>query len=187
VGYTALQALIETGCLGQPLASILEFVPGLLGLGALLAAGFTAGDCFLRLGPLSRKGLLAFVLTSFLLLPVFLTGAWVSWNAQAIMVYGPAKAIAQELFFRCALFPALLFLFKGRLWQAIFWGALMHGLWHVGPLALGEAWYVVLPVMLVPFLSSLAWNWQTQHDRTVVWVTIYHILIDCALALFTWG
>jgi len=131
--------------------------------------------------------LLAFAISLPLLLPGFLTGTFAGWNPVILLVYGPLKAITQELFFRCTVLPVFLRLFRRRLWLPIFLAALVHGLWHVGPLSLGQPWFAVLSVMAVPFLGGLAWNWQVQHDRTALWVTIYHILIDQGVSLFTWG
>lgn len=157
LAYTGLQALISMDRLSQPVSAILAIIPGLLSVIALLAAEFTLQDCFLKIAPLSRQGLLALVAT-LLLLPVFLTGAWSGWNVPGVLVYAPATAISQELFFRCALLPLLLRVLKGHPYLAIFLSALLFGLWHIGPLALGLPWYNVLPVMIVPFLGGLAWD-----------------------------
>lgn len=187
LAYTGFQVLITMGRLPQPVSAILEITPGLLSVITLLAAGFTLQDCFLKIAPLSRLGLLALAATLPLLLPVFLTGVWAGWNAPGVLVYGPATAISQELFFRCALLPFLLRVLKGRPYLAIFLSALPFGLWHTGPLALGLPWYNVLPVMFVPFLGGLAWGWQARRDQTILWVVILHILFDQGMSLFTWG
>ena len=184
--YVVIEGLILAGRITQPLSAALEFIPGLLGLAVLLAAGFLAGDLFLQVRPLSRKGLFALLATVPLVLPVYLTGSWTGWKWENLLIYGPAGAISQELFFRCALLPVALRVFKGKPFLAIFVAALKHGLWHVGPVVQGAPWYGVLPVMMVPFLASIAWNWQVQHDRTVLWATILHILIDQGITLFAW-
>lgn len=185
--YTGGVALNMTGFLRQPAFVILEIITALLGVGVLMAAGFQRQELFLRLGRLSKKGLLALLITAPLMLPVFLSGTWggISWND--LLVYAPGTAIGQELFFRCALFPLFLRLLPGRLGLAIFLAALLHGLWHVGPISTGAPWYGSLSVMAVPFLASLAWNWQVKHDRTFIWVMIYHLLIDQAMSLFVWA
>jgi hypothetical protein len=188
LAYIGLEALIFTGRVLPPLNVALAFLPGLLGLAVILSAGFTARECYLQIAPLSRKGMLALLLTLPLLLPVYLagylSGTWAGWNAANLLLYGPAGAITQVLFFRCVLLPVLLRMRKGHPTQAIILAALMHGLWHVGPLVQGYAWYQALPVMLVPFLVGIAWNWQVQHDRTILWVMILHILTDQGIVLF---
>lgn len=49
--YTLYFALDPGGVLGE----LLGFIPGVLGVGALLAAGFRPEDCFLRGAPLSTQ------------------------------------------------------------------------------------------------------------------------------------
>ncbi len=184
LGNTGLQALVQTGLVTPPFSAVLEFIPGLLGLTVLCAAGFSVGECFLQIAPLTRRGALLLAITLPLLLPVFLIGKWTGWNPVNALVYAPAGAIAQVIFFRCALFPVFLRLIPGRPHLANLLAALLHGLWHVGPIVQGAAWYGALPVMLIPFLAGLAWNEQIRHDRTVLWAAIYHILVDQGIILF---
>ncbi len=183
--YTALQLPLEFGWSRAALAG-LELALATLAVGLLLAAGFDRRMCFLQVRPLSVKGAVALALTLPLLLPVFLTGHFSGWQAGNVLVYGTLEALTQVLFFRCALLPLLLRVLSGKPLAAIGLAALLHGLWHIGPVGLGLPWTSALPVMLVPFLAGLAWNWQIWRDRTAVWVAVYHLLIDQGMAMFAW-
>ncbi len=187
LAYTWMQVLMAMGRLNQPLKMIVEFIPGLLGVAILLRAGFTLRECFLLPGRLSRKGLLALLLTLPLMVPVILAGRWIGWSWQEVLVYSTANTTAQELFFRCSLLPLSFKLFSGKVYLPVFLAALLFGFWHVDPLAQGQPAIAVLSVILVPFLSGLAWNWQVNRDRTVLWVLILHILDNWGMTLFTYG
>jgi len=183
----ALEAFIQAGLILPPLSVALEFLPGLLGLAVLFAAGFNAGEVYLRPRPFSRRGLLLLLAPLPLLAPVYLTGRWAGWNRLSLLFYAPAGALAQVLFFRCALLPVCLRSLPGRPVLAVLLAALLHGFWHIGPLVQGAAWYAALPVMLVPFVASVLWNLQVRLDRTVLWAAALHILVDQGLSLFAYG
>jgi membrane protease YdiL (CAAX protease family) len=178
LGYTTLQTLSVMGYLPEPWSAAASMVPGILGVGALLAAGLSREDCFLRLGRLSGAGfgVLAAVFV-FALAAVLPLGRWQGWNWRAALVYAPASGISQELFFRSALLPALQWVLRTRPGLALVLHSVLFGLWHIAPLFLGAPIWAVLAVMLVPFLSGLGWGWQVRHDGTVVWAMIQHSLI----------
>ena len=48
LGYTTLQTLSVMERVDGPKAALLSFLPGLLGVGVLLAAGFSRADCYLQ-------------------------------------------------------------------------------------------------------------------------------------------
>lgn len=178
LGYATLQTLSVMGYLPEPWSAPASFAPGILGVGALLAAGLSREDCFLRLRRLSRAGfaVLAAVFV-FALAAVLPLGRWQGWNWQAALIYAPASGISQELFFRSALLPALQWLLKSRPGLALVLHSVLFGLWHIAPLFLGAPVWAVLAVIMVPFLSGLGWGWQVRHDGTVAWAMIQHSLI----------
>ena len=176
--YTVLQTLFVVGAVSEGESAFLGFLPGILGVGALWAAGRSRQDCYLKVEPLSWKGfgVLAalFVLALAVVLPF---GAWQGWNWKAALVYAPASGISQELFFRASLLPALERALEKRKRLALILHSVLFGLWHIGPLFVGAPAWAVVAVMFVPFLSGLGWGWQVQHDRTVVWAMVQHSLI----------
>jgi len=87
---------------GEPLMSILGFIPGVLGIVTLRAAGLTAEECNLRLAPVSRAGLGALAAVTLLLAPILLTGRWVGADWISVLVHPLASGVSQELFFRAA-------------------------------------------------------------------------------------
>jgi membrane protease YdiL (CAAX protease family) len=178
LGYTTLQTLSVVGRVGEPWAALLGFLPGLLGAGLLLAAGFSREDCTLQFRPLSWRGFAVLVAVFlFALAAILPAGVWQGWSWAAALVYAPASGIAQELFFRAALLPAVEWILKRHPGLALILHSAMFGLWHIGPLFLGAPVWAVLAVMLVPFVSGLGWGWQVRHDRTVLWAMVQHSLI----------
>lgn len=178
LAYTVSQTLFVTGYLTESVASALGFLPGLLGVAVLMLAGLTREQLFLRMARLSWRGFAVlagiFVLGLIVIVPF---GQWQGWNWMAALVYAPASGIAQELFFRAVLLPALLVALKGRPGLALILHALLFSLWHIGPLFLGAPIWAVAAVMLVPFICGIGWGWQVRHDRTVVWAMVQHSLV----------
>jgi membrane protease YdiL (CAAX protease family) len=192
VGVVAALWVVYTIVYSSPLHDtlpgvFLELVPGALGVGVLLAAGFRWQDCYLRLGPLSRKGLLALIAVCPVLLGPLLSSQWSGFRPLPMLVYGPASGFVQELFFRATLLPALMRVFRRRPWPAILVHAVLFGLWHV-PRALTTAPVAPVPatfaVAVATFLAGLGWGWQVQHDRTIVWTVAQHILFLMLMSLF---
>jgi len=178
LAYTALQTLFVMQHLSEALAAILGFIPGILGVSALLVAGLTPGDCHLRVAPLSRMGLAVLAAVFFFALAAILPfGVWTGWNWIAAFVYAPASGISQELFFRAALLPAIMVTFKNRPFLALVLHSALFGLWHIGPLFVGAPLWAVVAILFVPFLLGIGWGWQVQWDKTVVWAMVQHSLI----------
>ncbi len=177
-GYTLVQTLGAVGATSEAWSAVLGFLPGILGVGVLLAAGWSRQECFLISGRLSRAGfwvlagVFAFALSA--ILPVMEYQGW-SWTRA--LVLAPAGGIAQELFFRSSLLPAFRRVLPGRPGWALVGHSVLFGLWHIGPLFVGAPLWAVMAVMGVPFLCGLGWGWQVQRDRTVVWAMIQHSLI----------
>jgi hypothetical protein len=66
LAYTTLQTLFLVLQLDEVLVAVLEYIPGILGMGVLLTSDLSRDECYLRLAWLSWKGLL--VLAAFSLL-----------------------------------------------------------------------------------------------------------------------
>ena len=176
--YTTLQTLSTVGYLDDGVYVVAGFLPGLLAVGALRAGGYRRDELFLCLAPLSRQGLsvLAGVFV-FALAAILPFGVWQGWDWRAALVLAPASGVAQELFFRSALFPLALRLFPGRPILALTTHSVLFGLWHIGPLFIGAPAGAVVAVMAVPFLCGLGWAWAVRRDKTVVWAMVQHSLI----------
>jgi membrane protease YdiL (CAAX protease family) len=113
----------------------------------------------------------------FALAAVLPFGSWAGWNWWAALVLAPASGVAQELFFRSTLLPAMELACGDRTRRALILHSALFGLWHIGPLFVGAPLWAVLAVMGVPFLSGIGWGWQVRRDRTVIWAMIQHSLI----------
>jgi membrane protease YdiL (CAAX protease family) len=177
-GYTTLQTLGVMGRLSVDISAALGFFPGILGVTILLLLGFKREQCFLVYNPISGKGAavlaVVFVFALSAMLPVMV---WQGWSWKAALILAPAGGIAQELFFRSTLLPALRHVFRPREKFALILHAVLFGLWHIGPLFLGAPAWAVIAVMAVPFLSGIGWGWQVVKDRSVIWAMVQHSLI----------
>lgn len=175
--YTVMQTLSVTGDIEQDLYAILGLLPGILGIAALLYAGMTRDDCYLRIRRPSLAGVIVliviFVVAASVVLPF---GEWQGWNWKAALFLAPLGGISQELYFRAALLPLMLLLLPNRPWLALVLHSVLFGFWHIGPLFVGAPVWGVLAVMFVPFLCGIGWGWQVKHDRTVFWAIVQHSL-----------
>jgi membrane protease YdiL (CAAX protease family) len=181
--FTVLFALY----LPEPYASLVGFLPGLAGVGVLLWSGFSPRDCYLSLKYPSRAGGLMLVLLTLSMLPVAWSsleaGGWAGLNAWQLLVFAPASGIAQELYFRSALLPALETVFSRRL--ALLGSSALFALFHLGMLRVAPIWAVGSALGLT-FFVGLGWGWQVQRDRTVLWAMAHHALLQMILRLFAW-
>ena len=186
--YTAMQTMVVLERLPEPVYAIVGVLPGILAVGALLAAGLSPEACYLRSARLSWPGLgvLAAVFV-FALAAILPFGTWAGWNWVKALVYAPASGIAQELFFRSALLPAIWAICGRRTVLALILHSVLFGLWHIGPLFVGAPLPIVAAIMFVPFLSGIGWGWQVDRDRTVVWAMIQHSLIWVLGSPFAFG
>jgi len=173
--------------IGEPLFSLASFLPGLLSIGALLAAGVSRDECGLAVRRLSRAGLVVLALTFLLLLPILLSGTATRWDPLAALIYAPASGIAQELFFRAALLPALINAMAGHRQRALVLHCLIFVAYHFRTFRSIGAVGPSIAVGAVLFLASLAWGWESQRDRTILWTSIQHSIFLAAMSLHTWG
>jgi hypothetical protein len=178
IGYTVLQTLYVVGYVGEAWSAILGFVPGVIGVTLLTIAGLSREACYLTIRPLSWQGFgilaVIFVVGLAAILPV---SVWQGWSWTAALIYAPASGVSQELFFRAALLPAMLWALEEHERAALILHAALFGLWHIGPLFVGAPVWAVAAVMMVPFLSGIGWGRQVMRDRTVVWAMVQHSLI----------
>jgi membrane protease YdiL (CAAX protease family) len=114
-------------------------------------------------------------------------GTYLGWSWRSALVYAPASGVAQELFFRAALLPAMPALFPGRPRLALFGHAILFSCWHIGPLFIGVPLWAVTLVMLVSFIAALGWGWQVQHDKSMLWAIFQHSLIWVVGSPFSFG
>ena len=141
-------------------------------IGALSWAGLSPRCCFLRWRRLSARGALLLVVLSLFLPLAYLAGLWQSFHALDALVYAPASAIAQEVYFRVALLSVLLRQPGGRR-RAVPLQALLFSAWHA------RAFRETSPpvagaVLAVVFLGGILWGWQVARDRTVVYAMVQH-------------
>ena len=145
-------------------------------LGALWLAGIPLAACGVRVAPLSRQGALALgALLLYLPLALWL-GASHPRDWVAKLVYVPASALGQELYFRGALLGALrqMGATRGGRW-AVALQALAFALWHL------RAFRVVGPGLALLVLggtcaAGAVWGWQTRRDGTLLYATTQHLL-----------
>jgi len=142
---------------------------------ALRRAGLTRRDLGLRLALPSRAGMAGLgLLCAFIPLALAL-GRGQGWRPLDDLVFAPASALGQELYFRAALLPALVVVCRGRAPVALAGQALLFALWHlraVRVVAPGPA----LAVLLATGVGGLVWGWQVQRDRTVLYAAAQHAL-----------
>jgi hypothetical protein len=182
LAYTLLYTLHP----GDTLAAVLEFVPGVLAVTALVTADLSLPECFLRMARPSRSGLMLLA-ASLLFMPfVWLSGRWTGWNGMAALVFAPASGISQELFFRAALLPVLLATFTAQPSLAVGLHALFFALWHVPKALMVAPLGGVIGAVVVTFVCGLLWGAQVQRDRTVLWLMGFHSLLLMGNSLFTW-
>lgn len=184
VFYTAFDTLQPP----EPGLSLLAFAPGGISLIALAAAGLPRTELNLRLAPISRPGLGALGATSVLLLPILGSSTgWTGWQWVPGLVYAPASGIAQELYFRSALLPALERVFGRRKTVALLVHAAIFVGFHYRTFKAIPALAPGLLVAAVLFMAGCGWGWQVQRDRTVAWAMLQHSLFLVLMSMFEWA
>ncbi|HKB46163.1 MAG TPA: hypothetical protein VKC57_00595, partial [Ktedonobacterales bacterium] len=112
IALWAPYALVNTLFPGPLLTYSLGLLIALVALGLLWSAGVSPRACFLALAPPSRQGLVLLALLSTFIPTALLLGRGQPFNWLDDLVYAPASALGQELYFRSALLVAL-----GMVWQ----------------------------------------------------------------------
>lgn len=184
VAYTAHDTLQ----MHEPFFSVVSFAPGMISLWVLLSSGFTREECGLAARWFSRPGIVVLVLTFLLLLPILLPGTpVVRWDLLSAVVYAPASGVAQELFFRSALLPVLTKCLGRRSRLALPIHCVVIVAYHLRTFRSIGAFGPSIAVAVVLFLAGLAWGWESQRDRTVLWTSVQHSIFLGAMSLHTWG
>jgi hypothetical protein len=175
VGLAAPYTLLNTLFPGPALTYALGIAIALLAVGALALAGIPPRELGMRLAPLSLRGGAVLVL-----MLVFIPGAALAGRIQPLdwlgdLVYAPASALAQELYFRAALLGALSRLGRGDARLAIAAQAGLFALWHLRAFAVATIPQAV-GVLALSLLAGLLWGWQARRDGTILYSFLEHTL-----------
>lgn len=171
----------------EPILSILAFLPGIISLLVLFASGLTRDELRLRFARLSRPGLLALGAVTVLLLPILgSSNGWTGWQWLPALVYAPASGIAQELYFRGSLLPALERALPGRKTAALLLHALVFIGYHLRTFRALPSLPMGLLVAAVLFTAGCGWGWQVQRNRTLFWAMLQHSLFLVLMSMFAW-
>jgi hypothetical protein len=120
----------------------------------------------------SRESLMMLAILSLFIPLALLIGRGQPWDWLGNMVYAPASALGQELYFRSALLTA--FGTHGSR-RAILLQATLFALWHARAFRVVPAWEALL-VLLGTFVAGIIWGWQVQRDNTTFYAFIQHLL-----------
>jgi membrane protease YdiL (CAAX protease family) len=120
----------------------------------------------------SRESVVALAILTLFIPLALLIGRGQSWDWLGNMVYAPASALGQELYFRSALLTAF-----GRYGsrRAILLQATLFALWHARAFRIVPAWEALL-VLLGTFIAGIIWGWQVRKDNTTFYAFIQHLL-----------
>ena len=168
-------AVLNTLFPGPVLTYGLGLLISLLALALLLLGGVPLRDCFLRAEHLSwQSGVLLLALSIFIP-AVLLLGRGQQFRLLDDLVYAPASALGQELFFRSALLVALQRLASGKLGAALALQAGCFALWHARAFTV-VAVAPALGVLVVTFAAGLLWGVVVVRDRTLLYAAAQHTL-----------
>lgn len=183
VFYTWLDTLQPA----EPVHSLLAFLPAGVSLLVLRASGVSVSALYLRFARISKPGLIVLCSTTALLLPILGSSTgWTGWDWLPALVYAPVSGIAQELYFRSSLLPALEKAFGHRRNLALILHATIFIAFHYRTYQALPSLPIALVVTVVLFLAGCGWGWQVQRDRTVVWAALQHSLFLVLMSMFAW-
>jgi len=189
IGYTILQIISITLFTGVEWTRIIILlgwiIPGIVGINVLLSSVFNKEMLFLRFRHLSKEGGIVLSLTFLVLIPMIMTSQWRGWDWYYTFIEAPISGITQELFFRAVLLPVCLKIFQEKIKLGIIFHSVLFSLWHIGVFwtaPIGAAIFVCL----VPFVAGLAWGWEAQRDKTIIWTILVHTLILVISSFFIW-
>ncbi|CAG0957164.1 hypothetical protein ANAEL_00410 [Anaerolineales bacterium] len=172
----------------EPILSMVAFIPGIVSVASLLASGLSFADLNIRFGRSSLPGFLALVATTALLLPILGSSTgWAGWNWLSGLVFAPASGIAQELYFRGSLLPALERALHGKKGTALLLHALIFVGYHFRTFRAASSSPIIILIAVVLFAAGCGWGWQVQKDRTVAWAMGQHSLFLMLMSMFNWG
>lgn len=172
----------------EPILSMVAFIPGIVSVASLLVSGLSFADLNIRFGRISLPGFLTLVATTVLLLPILGSSTgWAGWNWLSGLVFAPASGIAQELYFRGSLLPALERALHGKKVAALLLHALIFVGYHFRTFRAVSSSPIVILIAVVLFAAGCGWGWQVQKDRTVVWTMGQHSLFLMLMSMFAWS
>ncbi len=184
VGITALDVLQPA----EPVLSVLAFIPGMISIAALSASGLSRAGMYLRSAKASLPGLAVLAAVTLLLLPILGSNTgWTGWHWLPALVYAPASGIAQELYFRASLLPALERVLHGKKAIAILLHSIIFIGYHFRTFQSVTSFPIGILIASVLFLAGCGWAWQVQRDRTIVWAMGQHSLFLILMSMFEWG
>jgi membrane protease YdiL (CAAX protease family) len=184
IAITVLDVLQPT----EPVFSILAFIPGIISIAVLSASGLSRAELNLRLAWASLPGLVALAATTLLLLPILGSSTgWIGWQWLPGLVYAPASGIAQEIYFRASLLPALERVVHGKRVIAILLHAVIFVGYHYRTFRSVPSLPIAILVAVVLFTAGCGWAWQVQRDRTVFWAIVQHSLFLMLMSMFEWA
>jgi len=172
----------------EPILSILSFIPGLISITTLLLSGMSRANLYLRLDKISSQGLFVLIATTVLLLPILGSSTgFGGWKWLPALVFAPASGIAQEIYFRGSLLPALEKSVNDKKGIALLIHAMVFVGYHFRTFRSVPSLPVAMLVAVVLFLAGCGWAWQVQRDKTIVWAAAQHSLFLMIMSMFEWG
>ena len=172
----------------EPALSILAFAPGVISIASLSVSGLGRAELNLVLARASLSGLIVLAAITLLLLPILGSSTgWTGWHWSPGLVYAPASGIAQEIYFRASLLPALERAVHGKRVVAILLHAVIFVGYHFRTFRSVPSLPIAILVAVVLFVAGCGWAWQVQRDRTVVWAIGQHILFLMLISMFEWA
>ena len=175
IALWAPYAVLNTLFPGPLLSYGLGVLIALLALAVLWSAGISPRTCFLTLAPPSRQGLVLLALLSAFVPAVLLLGRGQTFSWLDDLIYAPASALGQELYFRSALLVALGTVWRGDTRLALVGQALAFALWHVRAFRVAPH-APALGVLVLTFVAGLLWGLQVRRDRTVLYAVVQHTI-----------
>jgi Type II CAAX prenyl endopeptidase Rce1-like len=155
---------------GPALTYALGLSIALLALSSLKLAHVPSVGIYPRIP--SRESVVALTVLTLFIPFALLIGRGQPWDWLGNMVYAPASALGQELYFRSALLTAF-GPYGSR--RAILLQASLFALWHARAFRAVPAWEAML-VLLGTFLAGVVWGWQVRRDNTTFYAFIQHLL-----------
>lgn len=169
--YIALNTMFP----GPLLTYTLGLALALLGLTLLWLAGVPVRASYVLLAPLSRQGALLLFVLMLALPAAFIAGRLQPWRPLDDLVYAPASALAQELYFRAGLLVALTTVFHSRKSAALVAQGVLFGVWHLRAFAVVPL-APALGVILATTIAGLIWGREAQRDGTMIYTAAQHTL-----------
>jgi membrane protease YdiL (CAAX protease family) len=186
----AFYTFLDVRQLSEPINTILSFVPGLLSFAAIIFAKMQSNviESYLIPRKLSIHGSIALAVVAVCLLPILLSiSSKVGWHWIPALVYAPASGIAQELYFRASLLPAMEGLIQNKNITAICLQSTVFVAFHLRTFMSIGANPIIAVVVVVLFVAGIAWGYQVQKDRTIIWAVALHGTFLVIMSMFKWG